>query len=983
MKKPPDTSPRHEAGEELSGFVIRRVEALPALAATVYHAEHAVTGTGVVHVHTRDDENLWGISFPTPRSDSTGVAHILEHCVLAGSHRYPVRDAFNELSKSTLATFLNAFTAPDLTCYPTCSRVPRDFENLASVYTDVVFHPRLAPETFRQEGHHRRLREDGTLEASGVVFNEMKGSYSSAERVAEAATLQRLMPDTCYGHESGGHPERILDLSYEEFLAFHRSCYTADNAYFFLYGDRPTDELLRFLGPHIDGAPRGTRPDARRQQPRWTSPRTTHEVFPADTAQGSRRTTVNIAWLTAPVESQEQRFVLEVLRRALVGGASSPLRRALVDSGLGEDLSPLSGIVTWYPEIPFVAGLRGTDPDRAEAVETLALDTLATTAAKGLDDDLLEAAFHEVELAHTELRRGSYPYPILLMLKSVLVWTRGHDPIEPLDASRHLAALRARWREEPSLFADAVRRHLVENPHRLRAVIEPSARAAADREGRIRARLDEERRAMTEAELARVREESAALERAQRTPDPKEVIDTLPRLDLTEIPPDVVTVPTTVHENGTRRLVHDVRTNGVTYVGLSFDVSSVPDALQPYVALLGEAVVKMGAAGRDFRSTATRVARTTGGVEAVVSAWDCGAGPLAQRLRISSSALSRNTEEMVAILSDAVTAGDLSDLDRLATVLVARRNRLRAMVAPRGHIFSWRSAAACLSLSRRRDEHWQGGAHVRFLADLTSQGGDDPLAIAETLKRIRDDVFTRERAIVSITGEGEELASARPAIDALVRALPSRPGGTLDEAPDLGPRRVAYVVPGNVCYVSRVVPVPGHGHPDAGALHVLASCLRNNVLYKKIRVEGGAYGGMAQYDAFAGHLVFMSYRDPHLERTLEVYDACLDDLLAGGFDEDTVRRTQIGTLGALERPIAPAQKGASALRWHLAGITDEDRRRLKAEILAVEADTLERVAEEIVRPALDHASEAVYAPRDRLERDAGRIAASFDVRGLD
>jgi Zn-dependent M16 (insulinase) family peptidase len=496
---------------------------------------------------------------------------------------------------------------------------------------------------------------------------------------------------------------------------------------------------------------------------------------------------------------------------------------------------------------------------------------------------------------------------------------------------------------------------------------------------------------MRPGDLDRVRRESEELLAAQRAPDPPEALASLPRLTPEDVPRDVMTVPTTERTNGVRHLEHALPTNGVVYVGFAFDVSHLPEALQPYVTLLGEALTGMGAAGLDYGRMATRTARVTGGVEAVVSAWDRLDGGVEQRLVVRSKALARNAGQMIAILGDILTAGDLDDTDRLSAVLVARRNRLRATVAPQGHLFSWRSAAAGLSLSRRRDELWQGGAHLRMLSGITSGPGEDPEAIVATLRRVREAILTRTGAIASAAGDERDLVALRPDLDRVVEALGARPGGDdemraagtgADPIGD-GTPRSGIALPGDVCYVSRVIPVPRADHPMAGSLHVLAHYLRGAILYKRIRVEGGAYGGMAHYDDVAGHLVFMSYRDPNLERTLEIYDGCLDELATHPLDDETVRRTVIGALGRLERPLSPQQKTQRALRWHLGGPTEAERRALKAAVLEVDAAAMRRVAEEIVRPAFVRARESAYAPRARLEAANERLDPPFRIEGLD
>lgn len=988
--------PAFESGSTIRGFRFSRVEALPEIRATAYEAVHPATGARLLHLHCRDTENFFAITFRTPPADSTGVAHILEHSVLAGSEKYPVKDAFNELSKGSLRTFLNAFTAPEFTCYPVASQVRADFYNLASVYTDLVLRPLLKVNTFRQEGHHLEVTEEGNLHISGIVYNEMKGVFTSPEAVSERTTLQGLFPDTPYGVESGGDPESIPDLTYEAFSAFHRRFYSPSNARFFFYGNLPTADHLAFLEEQLAGIGPVEVDSAVPDQTRWTEPRRIQEVFPIGPEDSeSERTTVNLAWLTAGVDSIEERLILQVLEEALIGNAAAPLRKALIDSGLGQDLSPASGLQTWFRQIPFVVGLRGTDPEKEGEITKLALSTLERIGREGLSGDLLEAAFHQVEFKGLEITRQPYSFPLILLFRALGTWLHDGDPLLPLRFPTLMAALRERWGADPDLFRRSVQRWLVENPHRLCAVITPSRTLSQEQDARLQERLARMRALMTEKDLARVRTEAEALSRTQRAKEAPEALATLPTLRLDQIPSEVETIPTTERiRDGLRVLEHEVFSNGIAYLDLAFDVSHVPEDLQPYLPLLGAVSSGMGAAGLDYEAFATRKAFATGALFHEIKARERmdGAGPL-QILSLRTRALNRNIPRMMGILRDIVAAGDLSDSDRLRDILSEERNDIRARVAPAGHIFSQRLAASSLSLAARREEQWHGAGQVLFLNRLVTAYDERKEEVQEKLARLRDLVFRRSRAILNLTGDASSLVRLEESMDALISALPAGAGpaafsvtaGSHAAGSQAGalPANVAVPIPGKVCYVARVLPVPRHNDPGAPVVSVLSHELGDGVLYQRIRVEGGAYGGHSGYNSNLGLLSLTSYRDPNLEKTIEVYDRCLDEFTREELDSEAVRKAVIGTIGSLDPPMDPSTKGSLAMERVLSGLNDADRQRFRESVLAMDAATLRRGVEEILRPAMERSRQAVFAPKARIEAANATLSSGFEILGLD
>ncbi len=970
--------PRLTAGETTAGFIVHRVVPLPEIRITAYDLEHGVTGAKILHLHCDDRENLFAVAFRTPPRDSTGLPHILEHAVLAGSERYPVKDAFNELLRGSLQTFINAFTYPDKTIYPVASQVQTDFYNLARVYADLVFRPRLRAETFRQEGHHLEWSTgpDGqrTLNISGIVYNEMKGAYSSPDNLMYKVLQENLFPDTVYRFDSGGNPADIPRLTYDDFRAFHHAYYSPSNARFFLYGDIPVEEHLPFLQEVLSGFERIAVDSSIPAQRRWERPRTVRGVFPVGREEDPRgKATVNLAWLLTENTDEETAILLQVVSGVLVGSAAGPLRKALIDSGLGQDLSPVTGCERDDRQTVFAVGLRGTDADRAEAIEALVLSTLARIAREGLDRELIEGALHQIEFQGREIIRKNYPYGIVLMSRAFHTWMYDGDPLHGLNFPAVIGMIRRRWEEDPRLFATMIREWLLDNPHRLLCIMEPDRNLLEKEETAFRTAMAARAAALTETERARIEAEVAALQSFQTEPDSPAAIASLPRLKTADIERRIDHIPTEqTTVGGSEVLRHDIFTNGVSYLDLAFDIGAVPDDRQPYLPLLGKLVTQMGAAGRDYEEMAKLITLKTGGIRASLNAgfvMGGGGSPDSpgkswQRLIFRLKALDRNIPAAMEILADLLCAGDLTDRRRLRDLVMEKKNRFQAAIVPAGHLFARRLAAAALSLPAWRDEQWHGKRQLLFLHHAGRDSDHENLTAA--LEELKTLIFSRAGLTVNMTAAAEGLRIMSDHLPALLDRLPA--GSPRGEAPppQLAPRDRGVVIPAQVSYVSRALPAPPHGHDDTAALIVAARFLSNGYLYKQIRIQGGAYGGMSSYDPQSGVFALMSYRDPHIIRTLKVYDGVATALEGEKVSPEELEKAVIGAIGMLDRPLDPSGKGLAALLRHLSSLTDAYRRRLRDEILDL---TGERFRTAVTRflAAAGRSPSAVFSAADRLQ----------------
>jgi len=963
------------AGETKLGFLVKRIEQIPEIRVTAYELEHIATGAKVLHLHCEDRENLYAIAFRTPPQDSTGLPHILEHAVLAGSKNYPVKDAFNELLRGTLQTFINAFTYPDKTIYPVASQVKVDFFNLARVYTDLVFRPRLLRETFLQEGHHLEWAAgaDGqeNLTISGIVYNEMKGAYSSPDNLMYKAIQENLFPGTIYRFDSGGNPADIPDLTYEQFKKFHQAFYSPSNARIFIYGDIPTEEHLLFLQEMLKDFNRISIDSSIPTQERWLSPRAVQNVFPIgreDDPQG--KTSVNMAWMLTENTDEETVILLQVIGGVLVGSAAGALRKALIDSGLGQDLSPVTGFERDYKQVVFAVGLRGTDAQKREAIESLILATLAGVVREGVDKELIEGTLHQIEFRGREIIRQNYPYGIVLMNRVFHTWMYDGDPLHSLNFPGIIAMIRRKWQENPSLFEELIQKWLLDNPHRILSVMEPSQTCMETWEGDFRKRMADIKDSLTKNEQEMIREEVRELKAFQTEPDPTAAVATLPKLKITDIGGETENIPgELVSIDSVTAMSHGLFTNGISYLDLAFDVSAIPDDLQPYLPLLGKLITQMGAAGMGYEAMSKRIALKTGGIRCSLNAGlIMNQGRSWQEMIFRLKILDRNIPDGIGILSDLLCAGDLTDQRRMQDLLMEKKNRFHASIVPSGHLFARRLAASSLSVSAWRDEQWHGKTQLGYLKLMADELGNNRELFLEKIERLKTEVFRKDRLTVNLTAEERGLTAMFDNLAPLVAGLPSGSFPKSAEPPRLEPVDRGVVIPAQVSYVARALPAPSYGHSDTAALMVASRYLSNGYLYKQIRIQGGAYGGMSSYDPLVGVFAFLSYRDPHILRTLKVYDDAIAALSQQNISQEDLDKAVIGTIGVMDRPMDPSNKGYTAMIRHLSGLTDAYRQILRDEILSMTIRKLGETATCYLDKSRDSSSTAVFSSEEQLQK---------------
>jgi hypothetical protein len=934
------------AGQHVAGFIVDRVAEIPELRSRATLFAHEKTGAQALHLSNDDPNNLFCIAFRTPIHDNTGVPHILEHSVLCGSRKFRVKDPFQELLKGSLQTFLNALTYPDKTMYPVSSQVETDFYNLVDVYCDAVFHPLLSENTFLQEGWHFDVADPaGPIDIKGIVYNEMKGVFSDFRSHVARTAMNALFPDTTYAWESGGEPQSIPGLIWQGLRDFHAQFYHPSNSRIFLYGNLPPEKTLAFLDErYLREYGRRAVDSAVRPQDLWSAPRRLSIQAPAPAGEDGTAT-VAVAWIVGESADPLVWLTGSVLSRCLLGAESSPLKRALIDSGLGEDLDDISGFDAGLVQATFAAGLRKTKPEHAAKIETTIFDTLRACARDGFEPDLLEGALRQTEFKLREIANSSFPYNLNLADRCYRSWLYDGDPLAYLAFEKPLAAVKAGGMEH---FTRALRAMMIDNTHYLTITVRASSAMGKKIETLTQeqvARLtagatDEQRRAW----VATTRQ----LTDEQKRPSDPAALAALPRLSKSDLPPRNQRVPAERGRIGAAdAFLHPLFTSGIVYLDIGFDFSAVPPDLVPWLPLYGELITRCGAAGISYQEMANRVALAMGGLtHSVVADTMTGARDrLCTRFFLHGKALPERFDDMAGIFNDLLHAPDLSNVKQLRDIILEMKNDLNASIVHDGHVVAVTHASAQLCSSSALDEQMGGIAQLRFLHALVEK--DDMSVAISAMRRLHEIIARDDACVVSMTAD--DPGRYQMSVEKLIGSLTSRP----DFHPGRPPAPIVVPVPSgieiasSVNFVAQAWKLAPHDAQTAGLLYLLARNLYTGYLWDKVRVEGGAYGGRAFYST--AHPVFAcaSYRDPNLSRTLDHFKQGLA-ATARGLESGVVDQSIIGAIGKVDAPQTPHGKGFSETVALLAGSTVEFRQAIRDSILRATPDALARIAQRIL-----------------------------------
>jgi Zn-dependent M16 (insulinase) family peptidase len=919
------------------GFELLRDEQIPEINSRVLYYRHRKTGARLLSLVNDDENKVFGITFRTPPADSTGIAHIMEHSVLCGSRKYPVKEPFVELMKGSLNTFLNAMTYPDKTCYPVASTNLQDFYNLVDVYLDAVLYPRISEEILQQEGWHYELNDvHDPLIYKGVVFNEMKGAYSSPDRIISKTAQQSVFPDTTYATDSGGDPKHIPELTYENFKEFHRSYYHPSNSFIFFYGDDDPTKRLEILNEYLRDYEFQACDSAVPIQPRFEqTKKIMHKYYAGKETGGSNKGVVSVNWLMSDSLNPKDRFRLRLLDHVLLGNPAAPLWKALIDSGLGEDLST-HGLSGGLRQSFFSSGLRGIAPEIAEKVETLLFQTLQKLSEEGIEKEIIESSLNTIEFQLRENNTGSTPRGLTLMLRSLSTWLYDGDPIAPLKFEETLASIKKELADDPRLLEKLIRFFFLENQHRATVILEPDESLAEKDAAEEKKRLEKTRSSMSPDDSGKLVETTKRLKLIQTTADSPDDLAKIPRLGLEDLEKLHKPIPIEVFRHGdTEILHHDLFTSNIVYLDVGFDLRQVPPHLLPYLGLFGRALLELGTEKEDFVKLSRRIGKNTGGIwKATLSAIKNDRKNTVARFFLSGKALVSQTPEMLEIFKDILLIPRLDNRERFRQILLDTKSGKEDSLAANGSGLVSTRIEACFNEIGWLGEQLGGVRSVFFIRELLKKVENDWSSVLAALEALRRALINRNGIIVNVTVDGDNWSTIQPQLHAFLGTLPESPLQLQNWNARLYDGFDGFSIPAKVNFVGKGANLYKLGYSFHGSAMVIQNLLRTNWLWNRVRVEGGAYGAFCQFDRRSGMFKFISYRDPNLLKTVENYDKAGKYLRETDISGDELVKNIIGTIGDIDAYQLPDRKGYTSMFRYLVGVSDDELQKIRDEVLS-------------------------------------------------
>ena len=939
---------------DLNAYEVVLTEDLPDLKSKGYLLKHKKSGARVLLMENDDENKVFTIGFRTPPSDSTGVPHIMEHSVLCGSRDFPVKDPFVELVKGSLNTFLNAMTYPDKTVYPVASCNDKDFQNLMHVYMDAVFYPNIYQhdEIFRQEGWSYKLDEpDGKLEYNGVVYNEMKGAFSSPEGVLDRVILNSLFPDTSYAYESGGDPEEIPNLTYEQFLDFHRKYYHPSNSYIYLYGDMDMEEKLKWLDENylceFDAAEVDSEICFQKPFDKMIEVEKTYSISSEETEEENTYLSYNKVIATSLDEKLYQAF--QILDYALLSAPGAPLKKALMDAGIGKDIMGSYDNGIYQPIFSIIA--KNAEPQQKEQFVQVIEDTLRKIVEDGIDRKALEAGINYHEFRFREADFGNYPKGLMYGLDLFDSWLYDEKkPFIHMQAIPTFAFLKEQIGTR--YFEDLIQKWILDNPHGSMVIVKPERGRTARMDRELDEKLQTYKAGLSPDEVEKLARDTAELIVYQESEDAREDMEKIPVLGREDISREIAPICNEERVCGGIPMVyHNVETNGIGYVTLLFDLSGVPEEKLPYVGMLQAVLGIIDTTHYEYGELFNEINVHTGGIGTSLELYPDVTKVKEKEFRatfeMKGKALYPKMDVLFKMMREILTESKLEDEKRLKEILSMLKSRLQMSFLSSGHTTAALRALSYSSpLSKFKDDT-DGIGYYEAVKEIEEHFEEKKEELIANLKELAARIFRADNLMISYTAAPEGLDAVEKEMETFKNGLFERTDGDEQENRCIlhcVKRNEGFKTSSKVQYVARTGNFIDGGAAYSGALHILKVILSYDYLWQNIRVKGGAYGCMCNFNRIGeGYLI--SYRDPNLEKTIDVYEKVTEYLRNFEADDRDMNKYIIGTISNIDRPMNPSAKGTRSMNLYMNHVTEEMIRKEREEILNARQEEIRALAD--------------------------------------
>lgn len=935
---------------------------------------HKKSGARIAILSNNDDNKVFYIGFRTPPEDETGVPHIIEHTTLCGSKKFPVKDPFIELAKGSLNTFLNAMTYPDKTVYPVASCNDQDFKNLMDVYLDAVFNPNITKyeEIFKQEGWHYELTgKDDELKINGVVYNEMKGAYSSPDEVLSSQIYRSLFPDNTYSKDSGGNPEYIPKLTYEAYLDFYHKYYHPSNSYIYLYGDMDVVERLEWLDKEYLSLYDYKKVNSEiNKQPAFDEIKNVETQY-SITMDDSQENKTYLSYNRVVGDSLDEMLyqAFDVLDYALVSSPGAPVKQALIDAGIGDDVYGSYDAGILQPVFSFVA--KNANASQADEFESIIENTLKEVVKTGINKEALLAGINSSEFKFREADFGQFPKGLLFGLNCLDGWL--FDDMKPFI---HLECLgtfaKLRKAVDTDYFEKLIQEYLLDNTHGSSVTVKPKRGLGNEREEALAKELSDYKASLSDEEIKKLIEDTEHLKKYQEEPSSDEDLRKLPMLTRADMKKDAMPFSNIEDELLDVKVVrHDIESNGIDYISFLFDAGDFAQSELGYLGFFTNALGLVSTEKYNYTDLANATNIYTGGISTGTASHPDikDRNNFVFKFEVKLKVLEKNLDKALELMEQMLLSSDFTDTKRLGELVAQIKARLQANLSSSGHLVAAMRSMSSFSRYALYQDELKGIAFYRSICRIEKELSESPKSVSDKLAAIAKKLFARNRMLISFTGNNEAYGNAKPSLEKVMTGFNKMSAVGNQAEVHFNTAKEAFIDASQIQYVAKTGDFICEGYEYTGALRLLRIILSYDYLWINVRVKGGAYGCMNTF-LRSGESYFVSYRDPNLSDTLDVYDRIPEYIKSFSPDERDMTKYIIGTFSALDTPMNPEAKGSRSLSAYLEGITYEQIQKERNEILNAQPEDIRRLAD-LVEAVLKKDSICVIGNENMIKESAG------------